>query len=244
MAVLLLVLVGAAAVVTRIAGLGRVTGIITAAARAVLQLAAVSGLIGVVLTSLWLTAGFLILMMTVAAGTSARRVTGNLQPRSWWTAAAIVAGVVPTLAVILLSGVLPVEPVAILPTAGILIGGAMTATSIAGRRAGEELSAQRGSYEAALSLGMSRREGVTLVAKDAAALALIPGLDQTRTVGLVTLPGAFVGVLLAGASPLQAGAVQLVVLLGLLLVQALAVAVTVELVSAGLMPVGSDPLPE
>jgi len=35
----------------------------------------------------------------------------------------------------------------------------------------------------------------------AAALALVPGLDQTRTVGLVTLPGAFVGVLLAGASP-------------------------------------------
>ena len=120
----------------------------------------------------------------------------------------------------------------------------MTATSIAGRRITEELTNQRGSYEAALSLGMSRRDGVTLVGREAAGLALIPGLDQTRTVGLVTLPGAFVGVLLAGASPLQAGAVQLLVLVALLLVQVLAVTVTIELVSAGVLPIGPEPLSE
>lgn len=91
---------------------------------------------------------------------------------------------------------------------------------------------------------MSRRESVSLVTRDAAGLALVPGLDQTRTVGLVTLPGAFVGVLLAGATPLQAGAVQVLVLVALLLVQVLAVAVTVELISAGLLPIGSEPLPE
>ncbi len=154
------------------------------------------------------------------------------------------AGLIPTLGAILLSTALPLEPVAILPTAGILIGGAMTATSIAGRRATEELTAQRGAYEAALSLGLTRRDGVTLVAREAAGLALVPGLDQTRTVGLVTLPGAFVGVLLTGASPVQAGAVQLVVLIGLLLAQALAVTITVELISAGLLPIGGGPLPE
>jgi putative ABC transport system permease protein len=49
----------------------------------------------------------------------------------------------------------------------------------------------------------------------------------------VTLPGAFVGMLLGGASPLQAAAVQLVVLVALLLVQAIAVLVTVELVARG-----------
>ena len=46
--------------------------------------------------------------------------------------------------------------------------------------------------------------------------ALVPALDQTRTVGLVTLPGAFVGVLLGGGTPIQAGAVQVLVLVGLL----------------------------
>jgi len=241
---LVVVLAGSAAVATWLAGLGRPSAVVIAAIRAVAQLAAVSLVIGFVLRSLALTAAFLALMIIVAAGTSAHRITGSLRPRSWWTAVPILAGIVPTLGAILLSTAMPIEPIAILPTAGILIGGAMTATSISGRRATEELTSGRGTYEAALSIGLSRRDGVILVARDAAGLALLPGLDQTRTVGLVTLPGAFVGVLLAGAPPLQAGAIQLIVLTGLLLVQVLAVAITIELISAGLLPITTAPLPE
>jgi putative ABC transport system permease protein len=241
---LVVTLTAAAAVATRLTGLGRASGVVVAAIRAVAQLAAVSLVIGVVLRSLALTAAFLTLMIIVAAGTSAHRITGSLRPRCWWTVVPILAGIVPTMSAILLSTVMPIEPIAILPTVGILIGGAMTATSIAGRRATEELTAWRGTYEAALSIGLSRRDGVVLVAREAAGLALVPGLDQTRTVGLVTLPGAFVGVLLAGASPVQAGAVQLLVLTGLLLVQVLSVAVTVELIAAGLLPIAGAPLPE
>lgn len=244
LALLLVALTGAAALVVRLAGLGSAPSIVIAGVRAVTQLLAVSAVIAFVLRSLWLTACFLLLMIVVAAGTSAHRITGSLRPRSWVTAMPILTGLLPVLGAILASGAVPVEPIAVLPTAGILIGGAMTATSIAGRRLVEELTSQRGAYEAALSLGLSRRDAVTVVARAAAGLALIPGLDQTRTVGLVTLPGAFVGMLLGGASPVQAGAVQLLVLLGLLLVQALAVATTVEIMSAGLLAVGEGPLPE
>ena len=54
------------------------------------------------------------------------------------------------------------------------------------------------------------------IARDAAAEALVPALDQTRTVGLVTLPGAFIGALLGGASAATAARFQVVVLVGLL----------------------------
>ncbi|WP_255285907.1 ABC transporter permease, partial [Streptomyces niveus] len=46
-------------------------------------------------------------------------------------------------------------------------------------------------------------------------------------------PGAFVGMLLGGASPLFAGAVQLFVLVALMAVQAVAVSVVLELVARG-----------
>jgi putative ABC transport system permease protein len=46
--------------------------------------------------------------------------------------------------------------------------------------------------------------------------ALTPSIDQTKTSGLVTLPGAFVGAIFAGASPLEAGRFQLVVLAAIL----------------------------
>jgi putative ABC transport system permease protein len=242
LAALLVGLAATAALLVRVSSLGRGRSVLAAALRAAVQLAAVSAVIGFVLRSLGWTIAFLGLMVLIAAGTSARRITGRLVPRSWWTVLPIVAGVVPTLVVIILSTAVPPTPIAVLPVAGILIGGAMTATSLAGRRLTEELTGQRGAYEAALSIGLTRRESVGLIARPAAALALVPGQDQTRTVGLVTLPGAFVGVLLAGAPPLQAGAAQVLVLIALLVVQSAAVAVTVELVANGLLPVGDRPL--
>ena len=69
----------------------------------------------------------------------------------------------------------------------------------------------------------------------AASDALLPGLDQTRPVGRVTLPGAFVGVRRATGSAVQAGAVQILVLVGLLLAQACSVAVAMELVARGVV---------
>jgi putative ABC transport system permease protein len=93
------------------------------------------------------------------------------------------------------------------------------------------LRLRHGEVEAALALGMIDRDARVEIARSAASEALVPGLDQTRTVGLVTLPGAFVGMLLGGADPVTAGAVQLFVLVALMAVQAVAVATTLELIA-------------
>jgi putative ABC transport system permease protein len=129
--------------------------------------------------------------------------------------------------------VVPPRPVAVVPIAGIVIGGAMTATSQAARRALDELKARHGEYEAALALGFMPRPAALEICRPSAGHALIPALDQTRTVGLVTLPGAYVGVLLGGAGPIQAGLTQLLVLIGLLAAEAVSILVTVQLVAAG-----------
>ncbi|WP_413099833.1 ABC transporter permease [Streptomyces sp. Inha503] len=205
--------------------------IAVAGARAALQLAVVSVVVGVVVHVLPLTLGFVVLMLSVAAWTAGHRITRH---RSWrWAAAPIVCGVLPVLAVLLLTGLLPSRGIALIPVAGILTGGALTATVLAGRRALEELTARRGEVEAALALGFPDRDARLEIARPAASDALIPGLDQTRTVGLVGLPGAYVGMLLGGSSPVEAGAVQLFVLVALLAVQSIAVWATLELVARG-----------
>jgi len=149
------------------------------------------------------------------------------------TALPIVGGAAPVVALVLGSGTVPLVGTAVIPVAGIIIGGAMTATSLAGRRLRDELTGRRGEVEAALALGFLRRDAVLLVGRPVAGTALVPALDQTRTVGLVTLPGAFVGVLLGGGTPLQAGAAQLLVLIGLLAAEVLAVWAVTELVARG-----------
>jgi putative ABC transport system permease protein len=191
----------------------------------------VSFLIAAVLRSWWATAAFITLMVLVAAATSARRIGSWSLAR--FTILPILAGALPAGTLIIVAGTVPMSEVAVLPIAGILIGGAMTATSLAGRRALDELHSRFGEYEAALALGFLPRDAALLVCRPTAGQALVPALDQTRTVGLVTLPGAFVGVLLGGGSAAQAGATQLMVLVALLAVEATAVAVTIELVARG-----------
>lgn len=63
-----------------------------------------------------------------------------------------------------------------------------------------------------LALGATPRQATLLQARQAVHSALIPSTDQTKTTGLVTLPGAFVGAIFGGASPLEAGRFQVVVL--------------------------------
>ncbi|MFD9240680.1 ABC transporter permease [Streptomyces sp. NPDC059556] len=232
-AALLATLLALAAGVVAVARLGRPRDTLFAGARAAVQLVAVSLAIGWVVRALPLLLCFLLLMYAVAVRTAGRRVVPS-PGRAWlWTAVPIGAAVLPVVVALLLTGVVPPEGIALVPVTGILIGGALTATVLAGRRSLDELATRRGEVEAGLALGLTDREARMAVAREAASDALLPGMDQTRTVGLVTLPGAFVGMLIGGASPLHAGAVQLFVLVALLLVQAVATAVTLELVTRG-----------
>jgi putative ABC transport system permease protein len=230
-AALLVLLAALGAAVAWLGRLGAAWAVVTACVRAVLQLAAVAVVIAAVLRSWWTTAAFIAVMLAVAAVTSARRIGSFRQVGP--AALAISAGVLPAGAGIAGAGVLPRTTIAVLPIAGILIGGAMTATSLSGRRALDELRDRHGEFEAALALGFPDREAIREVCRPTAGRALVPALDQTRTVGLVTLPGAFVGVLLGGGSAVQAGATQLLVLVALLAVEAVAIVLTVELVAAG-----------
>lgn len=231
--VALLVLVGVAVAVSVLGRFAISRTLLVSAARAVVQLALVAMIIVAVVRSWPLTVGFVLVMLTIASWTSARRMTGHRS--GLLAAAANSAGVVPVLVVALGSGAVPLTGIAVVPVAGIVIGGAMTATSVGGRRALDDLESRRDEYEGALALGGRRRDAAMIVCRPAATQALVPPLDQTRTVGLVTLPGAFVGVLIGSGNPAQAAAAQLLVLIGLLAAETVAVAVVLELIARGMI---------
>ena len=118
---------------------------------------------------------------------------------------------------------LPLTEVAVLPIAGILIGGAMTATSLAGRRALDELRDRHGEYEAALALGFLPRDAALEVCRPTvrARAAARAGPDPDGRPGH---PARRVRRCAARRwSAVQAGATQLLVLVALLAVEAVAV---------------------
>jgi putative ABC transport system permease protein len=147
------------------------------------------------------------------------------------------------LGVLLASGAFDPEPRAIVPGAGILIGGAMTAVGLTGRRFAEGLRDDAEEVEARLCLGDAARDALRPTAVRAVRTGLMPAIDQTRTVGLVALPGTFVGLILGGASPAEAARIQLLVLLALLAVELAAARTAAELaLRASILP--GDRVPE
>ncbi|NMN96370.1 ABC transporter permease [Antrihabitans stalactiti] len=229
LAALCAVMVVLATVVYRVAHLDNLFAVPAAAVRGAGQLAIVSLVLAAALTHLWSSILVLLVMFAAAVATCARRARAGWS--GVWLAVSLASGVGAVVPLMLLSGVVPLDGYALVPVAGIVLGGAMTATTLGTRRALDSIETRWGEVEAGLSIGLSARDAHMEVARSAAQDALLPGLDQTRTVGLVTLPGAFVGVLLATGSAVQAGAVQILVLVGLLLAQTCAVAVTLELVA-------------
>lgn len=223
---------------TGIAYLGR-TGherdVAWASVRAAVQLGLLALVLGVLIRHIWASAGFVALMALIAAWTSAGRVMNRrptpLEATKMLLPVATASIVV--VAVLVAAGVLPATGLAVIPSAGIMVGGAMNTTSLTGRRAFDELASRRGEVEAAMSLGISDYHSRMEICRTAASTALVPALDQTRTVGLVTIPGAFVGMVLGGASPADAAVMQLFVLISILAVSSCAMVLTTELVARG-----------
>ncbi len=182
-----------------------------ASVRAILQLGAVALVVAFVFEHAALSAAFVLVMLGVAAFTSARRLRGT--PNAGAIAAgAIAAGAFATLVVLFGSRAFDLEPRYIIPIAGMAIGNCMATVSVAGVRVREEIADKNLEVEARLALGVPARTALEPYVRRAATVALIPIVDTTKTVGLVTLPGAFTGMLLGGASPGEAARVQLIVL--------------------------------
>lgn len=230
LAVVLAVLVGVGVAASWVAHLRVERETVVAGVRAVLQLAAVSLVITAALASIWWSLLFSLVMLVVATVTSSRRI-GARGREVLWVGLAIAAGTLPVLALVLGSGTIPFNGEGLVPTAGIIIGNTMTAATLTGRRAYDELDAHFGSYEAGLALGLQSHDAAIEVIQPTAREALTPNLDKTSTVGLVTLPGAFVGVLLGGGTPVQAGAAQILVLVGIMAAQAITCGVLLRLVA-------------
>jgi putative ABC transport system permease protein len=215
LAVGLVVLVAVAVAVLAIGRVGQRRAVLVAAVRAAAQLTLVALALRGVFTAPVFVVLLLAVMFGVATWTAARRLRGTpVAGRA--VVLACGAGAVVAVGVICGLPVLDRSVRTLVAVSGIVVGGTMTAATLTGRRLTDGLRRRRDEVEAWLALGATPRRAVQAIARDAAAEALVPALDQTRTVGLVTLPGAFVGALLGGASAEGAARFQVVVLVGLL----------------------------
>lgn len=206
--------------------------------RGLLQLAIISVILtGVITNPLWVAVALLV-MFTVASCTATRRV-GWSSRHFGIVSLSMASGVLVTLGVVFATGAIELSPRYALAIGGIVIGNSMSIATIGGRRLAESIDEHWEEVEGWFALGATSRQSTTALAKRAIYAALIPTTDQTKTTGLVTLPGAFVGAIFGGVSPLEAGRFQIVVLAGIMA----AGAITATMLVSALAPVTRRPTP-
>lgn len=106
-------------------------------------------------------------------------------------------------------GIFPVEGRTLVPIAGMLIGNSMKSGIVVAERIVEALSEGRAEVEARLALGQPWQVASRPIVRNALRLALLPTIENTKALGIVFLPGAMTGLILAGVDPLDAVLVQL-----------------------------------
>ena len=214
-AALALVAVAAAVSFWRRAELERDLGI--AVLRSFLQLTAVGYVIQAIFNSnsLWLVALLLAVMVafgSITARSRARGVPDSLGP----IVLGLLAAAVVTLGLVLALGIFHARARYLVPVGGMVIGNAMTAAAVSLNRLADEMRGSAQLIEATLALGATAREAARDLVTRSLRSGMITLVDSTKTTGVVFFPGTMVGMLLAGARPLDAVRLQVILLWSLL----------------------------
>ena len=227
-ATLALVALAVAVSAWRRAGLERDIGI--AVARSFVQLTAIGYVIKLIFGQNNLAYVVALLAAMVLFGALTARSRATKVPRAFWPLliALAVAGAT-TLGLVLALGVFKPQARYLVPVGGMVIGNAMTAAAVTLNRLGDDVAASVNQIEATLALGATATQAIGPIVRRSLRSGMIPLIDSTKTTGLIFFPGTMVGMLLAGAAPVDAVRLQLILLYVLLGSVALAALVSVLL---------------
>ncbi len=209
-----LVLVIVAVGLARWLRLGVTRSLVSASLRAALQLVAVGFVFGLIVTSssafvlAWLWVVFMIVITVVVS----RRRAPELPAGVIAVSLSVSVTVALCLAVIFGFGVIDYRPANVIVISGIIIGNTLPSLVLGSNRLVDQVREGRGQFEALVALGFSVSQITKVAGAPIVRNALVPQIERTNVVGLIALPGAMTGLLLAGVEPINAVLIQLIVM--------------------------------
>lgn len=162
--------------------------------------------------NIWFILILILMMVSVASWNASRR--GERLPGIFWRiACALGVTELITMGLLVMLGLVSPTPQYLIPMSGMIIGSSMVVCSIFLNHMNRETDSSRGEIEALLSLGATPRQAIQGVLKRAVKSSMIPTFDTMKTIGLVQLPGMMTGMIVAGASPIEAVRYQILIML-------------------------------
>lgn len=180
------------------------------------------------LESPWLILLALLIMITVGAHAAAGRVK-KLKGAFVITVTSMAIGSLVTIGIMLAARIISFEARYIIPLGGMIIGNSMNASALTVDRISSDLRNNRLAIETALALGKSWRVASASYIRASATAGMMSMLNFMKTVGIVALPGAMTGMILAGAEPIDAVLLQIIVAYMLLAAVTMTSVMAVEL---------------
>lgn len=154
----------------------------------------------------------MIIFMIFNASMNAKRRSKGINNAFFISFVSIGAGAIITLGILILTGAIQWTPREVIPIMGMLSSNAMTGMSLTFNSLHSKFTDQRQKVLEKLALGASIHQASKTVVRESIKTGLIPNIDSTKMVGLVSLPGMMTGMIMAGAEPTQAIRYQLVVM--------------------------------
>lgn len=185
---------------------------IIGAIRAVIQLTIVGYLLNYIfgLKNLLFTT-FLLLFMIFNASYNAAKRSVKLKNGLWISFISISIGTIITLAILLFSKAIKYEPYQIVPVGGMIISNSMVALGLCFNQMNSDFKNNREEVETKLALGADILPASIHIIRDCIKTGMLPTIDSTKTLGIVSLPGMMTGLILAGTSPVNAVKYQIMV---------------------------------
>ncbi len=159
----------------------------------------------------WLLVWGVFAAMIIMAGYTSAKRAPEINKAWEITTPSIVIGAAVSLIVMASTRIMPLEPQFVIPLAGMAFGNSMNVCSLTLNRLIGEFKNNRQRIEAALALGATSTYASRTYLNTSVTAALIPLVDHMKNLGIIFIPGAMTGLLMAGADPLLAAEFQIVV---------------------------------
>lgn len=153
----------------------------------------------------------LLLFMTFNAALNASKRGKEIKNGLLISFISIGGGATITLAILLLSGAIKYEAYQIVPISGMIIGNSMVALGLCYRQLTSDFKNKRQEIETKLSLGADILPSSIEIIRNSIKTGMVPTIDSTKTLGIVSLPGMMTGLILAGTPPVEAIKYQIMV---------------------------------
>lgn len=153
----------------------------------------------------------LLLFMTFNAAYNAAKRGKTIKNGLLISFISISLGTIVTLSILVFSGAIKYEPYQIIPVSGMIISNAMVALGLCYRQLTSDFKNKREEIETKLSLGADILPSSIEIIRDSIKTGMLPTIDSAKTLGIVSLPGMMTGLILAGASPVEAIKYQIMV---------------------------------